>query len=64
MYYIYRQLELNLRIKTRKRLKRDKLDVLSVPTTINHVWSMDFMHDQWIDGRDIRLFNVLDDYNR
>ena len=64
VYRIYRQLELNLRIKPRKRLKRDKPEALSVPEAINHVWSMDFMHDQLIDGRAIRLFNVLDDYNR
>ena len=64
VYRIYRQLELNLRIKPKKRIKRDKPEALSVPEAINHVWSMDFMHDQLIDGRAIRLFNVLDDYNR
>jgi putative transposase len=35
-----------------------------VPLSINQVWSMDFMHDQLQDGRSIRLFNVIDDFNR
>jgi putative transposase len=25
---------------------------------------MDFVHDQFQDGRTFRLFNVIDDYNR
>lgn len=64
VYRIYRELELNLRIKPRKRIKRDKPEALSVPTTINQVWSMDFMSDSLTDGRLLRTFNVLDDYNR
>ena len=64
VYCIYRELELNLLIKPRKRLKRDKPDALSVPIAINQVWSMDFMSDSLIDGRSIRTFNVIDDYNR
>lgn len=64
VYRIYRELELNLRIKPRKRLVRAKPEPLAVPTAINQVWSMDFMHDQLVDGRGFRLFNVIDDYNR
>lgn len=64
VYRIYRELELNLRIKPRKRLKRDAPEKLAVPTASNQSWSMDFMHDQLSDGRSFRLFNVIDDYNR
>lgn len=64
VYRIYRELELNLRIKPRKRLVREKPETLAVPDRINAVWSIDFMHDRLADGRSIRLFNVIDDYNR
>lgn len=64
VYRIYRELELNLRIKPRRRIKRDKPDALSIPTAINQVWSMDFMSDSLSDGRSLRTFNVIDDYNR
>jgi putative transposase len=64
VYRIYRELELNLRIKPKKRLKREKPEPLKVPSAINDVWSMDFMHDQLTDGRSIRFFNVIDDFNR
>jgi putative transposase len=55
---------LYLRIKPKKRLMREKSEPLAEPTEINQVWSMDFMHDQLSDGRSIRLFNVIDDFNR
>ena len=64
VYRIYRELELNLRIKPRKRLKREKPDDLVVPEQPNEVWSMDFMADRLGDGRQFRLLNVLDDFNR
>ena len=64
VYRIYRELELNLRIKPRKRLKREKPEELAVPESANQMWSMDFMHDQLRDGRTIRILNVLDDFNR
>ena len=64
VYRVYRELELNLRIKPRKRLVRNKPEPLSVPATCNAVWLMDFMHDQLEDGRSIRLLNVIDDFNR
>lgn len=64
VYRIYRELELNLRIKPRRRLKREKPDALAIPETPNMTWSMDFMADRLEDGRAFRLLNVLDDFNR
>ncbi len=64
VYRIYRELELNLRIKPKRRIKRDKPEALVVPQRINQVWSIDFMSDSLSDGRSLRTFNVIDDYNR
>jgi putative transposase len=64
VYRIYRELELNLRIKPRRRLKREKPEELAVPEAPNLIWSMDFMTDRLADGRQFRLLNVLDDFNR
>ena len=64
VHRIYCELELNLRIKPRRRLKREKPDELAVPEAPNLVWSMDFMADRLADGRQFRLLNVLDDFNR
>lgn len=64
VYRIYCELELNLRIKPKKRIIREKPEPLAQPETINQSWSMDFMHDQLSDGRSFRCFNVIDDFNR
>lgn len=64
VYRIYRELELNLRIKPKKRITREKPAPLKVPTSINETWSMDFMHDGLNNGKWYRLLNVIDDFNR
>lgn len=64
VYRIYRELELNLRIKPKKRIVREVPEPLAEPRSKNDIWSMDFMHDTLADGRNFRLFNLIDDYNR
>ena len=68
VYRVYRELELNLRIKPRKRLVRETPAPLAVPTEPNTTWSMDFMADSLEDvsgtQRPFRLLNVVDDFNR
>lgn len=61
---ICRELDLNQRIKPRKRQVRDKPEALAVPQRSNQVWSMDIMHDKLADGRSFRLFNFIDEFNR
>ena len=64
VYRIYRALELNLRIKPKRRIARERPEPLAVPEHANESWSMDFMHDQLGAGRSFRLLNVIDDFNR
>ncbi len=64
VYRIYRELELNLRIKPKKRLVREKPEPLAVPDR-DQSGLVDGLHARrLIDGRSFRLFNVLDDFNR
>lgn len=64
VYRIYKELELNMRIKPKKRLLREQPEKLAVPKSTNECWSMDFMHDQLENGRSYRLLNIIDDFNR
>ncbi len=64
VYRIYCELQLNLRIKPRRRLNRERPDPLHSPSLPNQIWSMDFMSDQLWNGRRFRTLNVLDDFNR
>lgn len=64
VYRIYCELALNLRIRPRRRLHRNKPEPLKEPTRADQVWSLDFMHDQLSDGRNYRLLNIIDDFRR
>ena len=50
--------------------KRRRLGASTVPSSRlvaqapNHVWALDYEHDQTADGRVIRLLNVVDEYTR
>jgi putative transposase len=37
--------------------------LLSMPTTINQTWLIDFVSDSLNTGRNMRIFNAMDDYN-
>jgi putative transposase len=53
-----------------KRRKRRRLGESTVPASRlqaerpNHVWALDYQHDQTADGRVIRLLNIVDEFTR
>ena len=64
VYRVYCEMGLNLRKKPKKRLPSGEVQKLRVPDMANECWSMDFMSDATTDGRKLRTFNVIDDFNR
>lgn len=61
---IYREEKLQVRRRRRKRAQRRVMRPLAVPSRLNERWSMDFMSDQVVTGRRLRILNIVDDYSR
>ncbi len=62
-YRIYKEENLQVRTKKRKKLQRPRL-VMSALFRMNERWSMDFVYDQLANGRRFRVLNIIDDFNR
>ena len=60
---VYRGMKLGMRRRHKKRVPTRIQQPLETPGGLNEVWSMDFMSDSLSDGRRVRMFNVIDDYN-
>ena len=64
LYRVYKQLNLSIRRKVRKRIPPRIKESLQVPANFTQTWSIDFMSDALSNGTKFRSFNVIDDYNR
>jgi len=64
VYRVYKELELNLRIKPKRRFPSRNPVPLDEAQQPNDCWSLDFVSDSLTDGRAYRALNVIDDFNR
>ncbi|MDR1876890.1 MAG: IS3 family transposase, partial [Flavobacteriaceae bacterium] len=64
LHRIYKKAGLSLRRKGKKRKIQRVKEPLVIPESFGTGWSMDFMSDALENGRKIRTFNVMDNYNR
>ncbi len=65
MYRLYREEGLSLRLKRPRRNKAAKLrQPKQLAFAINEIWSMDFVADEFFDGRKLRMLTVVDCYTR
>jgi putative transposase len=61
---IYREEQLSLRRKHRKKLPAAARVPLPAASRPNERWSMDFIHDQLSNGRRFRTLTLVDDFTR
>lgn len=65
IYRLYKEMGLQLRNKVPKRRVKAKLRADRSPaTTTNQVWAMDFVHDQLVTGRKLRILTIVDTWSR
>jgi len=60
LHRVYKQLNLPLRRKCKKRVPSRVKEPLVIPESFTHTWSIDFMRDAIIGSRKFRTFNVID----
>jgi putative transposase len=64
LYRLYREGQLVLRKKGKKRLKCEKRGAVEAVTRPGQRWTMDFVHDTLADGRSFRTLNLTDTFTR
>jgi putative transposase len=58
----YRPEGLRVRVRRRERLSLRRCPA-PWPTAVGERWSMDFMYDQLVNGRAVRVLTVVDNWN-
>jgi putative transposase len=63
LLYRLEGLQVRMHARRRKRLSLHRGPVPQ-PTAANQYWSMNFVHDQLLDGRRFRVLTVIDQWSR
>jgi putative transposase len=61
---LYREEGLQLSKRRTKKVSKWRGEKASMPQQANERWSMDFVHDRLVNGKRLRMLNVVDDYTR
>ncbi len=61
---VYEQSGFSLSKKLKRRMKQTPVNPIEIPFSRNEEWAMDFMSDALVDGRKIRILNIVDHFNR
>jgi putative transposase len=64
IYRLYREEELLVRTKQRRKMARRQRVSSGIAVRPNHCWSMDFVSDKLADGRSFRILTVVDQFTR
>lgn len=64
IYRIYAQEGLQVARRRKKQKARYRGAELELPDDLNELWTMDFVHDQLVDGRCFRVLTLIDVYSR
>lgn len=63
-YRIYKEEGLQVRTKRRKKVVSRRRLELPRARGLNKIWSMDFVHDELVGGRKIRMLTIVDHFSR
>jgi putative transposase len=64
LYRLYREEKLMVRRRGGRKRALSTRAPMTLPTTINQRWSLDFVSDTLSDGRRFRILAIVDDFSR
>ncbi|XWN34689.1 MAG: IS3 family transposase [Roseivirga sp.] len=64
VYRLYKELSLKVKVKRGVKRSLSERGKLAEASHRHEQWSLDFVHDRLLDGRQVRVLGVLDHYSR